>query len=184
MYALHSNPHLLSLTLVIISGVTALVLLERTLIPTLRKRGDLYPALLAFSIILAKTVIPLVLLWNVLNLSPASLGWVTGGLFQAVWKGVILAALMTAFMFIYQHYSHRLFGTPYTSTGAHLLNRERAACPGFSCAFCSFMIRIQRYMQAVFGSGHDNRTRSSRLLLHIPGFKLSGTKGDDQWETD
>ena len=123
MYGLHSNPHLLPLTLVIISGVTALVLLERTLTPTLRKWGDIYPAVLTFLITFLKTVIPLVLLWNVLKLSPASLGWVTGGLFQAVWKGVVLAAVMMAFIFIYQHYSHRLFGTPYTSTGAHLLNR-------------------------------------------------------------
>ena len=124
MYALHSNPHLLSLTLVIISGVTALVLLERTLTPALRKWGDLYPALLTFLIILLKTVIPLVLLGSILKLSPASLGWVTGGLSQAVLKGVVLAALMVAFIFIYQRYSPRLFGTPYTSTGGHLLNRK------------------------------------------------------------
>ena len=126
MHGLHSNPHLLSWTLVIILGVTSLVLLERTLTPTLRKWGDLFPALLTFLIILLKTVIPLVLLWSVLKLSPASLGWVTGGLFQAVLKGVVLAALMIAFIFIYQRYSHRLFGTPYTSTGAHLLNRNRS----------------------------------------------------------
>ena len=126
MYALHSNPHLLSLTLVIISGITALVLLERTLTPALRKRGDLYPALLTLLIILLKTVIPLVLLGSVLKLGPASLGWVTGGLFQAVLKGVVLAALMMAFMFIYQRYSPRLFGTPYCSTGGHLLNRKRS----------------------------------------------------------
>ena len=73
MYALHSNPHLLSLTLVIISGVTALVLLERTLTPALRKWGDLYPALLTFLIILLKTVIPLVLLGSILKLSLESL---------------------------------------------------------------------------------------------------------------
>ena len=124
MDALHSNPLLLPLTLVIIAGVTALVLLERRLTPTLRKRGDLYPAILAFLIILLKTVIPLSLLWSVLTLSPVSLGWVTGGLFQAVWKGVVLAAVMIAFIFIYQRYSHRLFATPYTSTGGHLLNRK------------------------------------------------------------
>ena len=124
MDALHSNPHLLPLTLVIIGGVTALVLLERRLTPTLRKRGDLYPALLAFLIILLKTVIPLSLLWSVLTLSPVSLGWVTGGLLQAVWKGVALAAVMMAFIFIYQRYAHHLFGTPYTSTGSHLLNRK------------------------------------------------------------
>ena len=124
MDALHSNPHLLPLTLVITAGVTALVLLERRLTPTLRKRGDLYPAVLAFLIILLKTVIPLSLLWSVLTLSPVSLGWVTGGLFQAVWKGVVLAAVMMAFIFIYQHYSHHLFGMPYTSTGSHLLNRK------------------------------------------------------------
>ena len=126
MHGLHSNPHLLSWTLVIILGVTSLVLLERTLTPTLRKWGDLFPALLTFLIILLKTVIPLVLLWSVLKLSPASLGWVTGGLFQAVLKGVVLAALMIAVIFIYQRYSHYLFGTPYTSTGGHLLNRNRS----------------------------------------------------------
>jgi membrane protease YdiL (CAAX protease family) len=135
MCGLHSNPHLLSLTLVIISAVTALVLLERTLTPTLRKWGDLYPAVLTFLIILSKTVIPLVLLWSVLKLSPASLGWVTGSFFQAVWKGVVLAALMMAVIFIYQHYSYRLFGTPYASTGAHLLNRELStAAIGISSA--------------------------------------------------
>ena len=135
MYGLHSNPHLLSWTLVIILGVTSLVLLERTFTPTLRRWGDLYPAVLTFVIILLKTVIPLLLLWNILKLSPASLGWVTGGLFQAVLKGVVLAAVMMAFMFIYQRYSHHLFGTPYTSTGAHLLNRTRStAAIGISSA--------------------------------------------------
>jgi len=135
MYALHSNPHLLSLTLVIISGVTALVLLERTLTPALEKRGDLFPALLTFLIILLKTVIPLGLLWNVLKLGPASLGWVTGGLVQAVLKGVVLAAFMMAFIFIYQRYSRHLFGTPYSSTGGHLLNRTHStAAIGFNSA--------------------------------------------------
>ena len=135
MYALHSTPHLLPLTLLIIAGVTLLVLLERTLTPTLRKWGDLYPAVLTFLIILLKTLIPLALLWNVLKLSPAALGWVTGDLCQAVWKGVVLAAVMIAFMFTYQHYSPRLFGTPYTSTGAHLLNRQRStAAIGISSA--------------------------------------------------
>ena len=38
-------------------------------------------------------------------------------------------------MFIYQRYSHHLFGTPYTSTGAHLLNRTRStAAIGISSA--------------------------------------------------
>ena len=135
MYGLHSNPHLFPLTLVIISGVTALVLLERTLTPTLRKWGDIYPAVLTFLIILLKTLIPLLLLWNVLKLSPASLGWVTGGLFQAIWKGLVLAAVMLAFIFIYQRYSHRLFATPYTSTGSHLLNHNRStAAIGISSA--------------------------------------------------
>ena len=60
---------------------------------------------------------------------------VTGGLFQAVLKGVVLAGLMMAFIFIYQRYSPCLFGTPYSSTGAHLLNRKRStAAIGISSA--------------------------------------------------
>ena len=80
MYGLHSNPHLLPLTLVIISGVTALVLLERTLTPALGKWGDLFPALLTFLIILLKTVIPLVLLWGGPLLTPALAHLITNGL--------------------------------------------------------------------------------------------------------
>ena len=54
------------------------------------------------------------------------------------------------------------------------------------------MIKIERYTQAVFGSCHDNLTRSSApgnetlfaRVGYTAGFKFSGTKGDDQWETE
>ena len=108
-------------TLGIVAVITLLVLFEKWLSRKIQKKGDLYPALLSFLVILSKTVIPLVLLWKVYGLDPGSLGWVKGGLFQAVLKGVVLAAFIMVFIFIYQRYSYLLFHTPYTSTGGRFL---------------------------------------------------------------
>jgi membrane protease YdiL (CAAX protease family) len=124
MNVFYSVPHGLWFILGVVVVVTLLVLLEKTLTPKIRNWGDIYPALLSFLVILLKTVIPLVLLWKVLNLSPSTLGWIKGGLFQAVWKGVALAAFMMAFIFIYQRYSYLLFGKPYTSTGERFLVQQ------------------------------------------------------------
>ena len=117
----YSLPHGLWFVLVIVVIVTLLVVLEKWLTRGIKKKGDLYPALLSFLVILSKTVIPLVLLWKVYGLDPGSLGWVKGGLSQAVLKGVVLAAFIMVFIFIYQKYSYLLFHTPYTSTGGRFL---------------------------------------------------------------
>ena len=110
-------------TLVIVVIVTLLVLLEKWLTRGIQKKGDLYPALLNFLVILSKIIIPFVLLWKVYGLDPGSLGWVKGGLSQAVLKGVVLAAFIMVFIFIYQRYSYLLFHTPYTSTGGRFLKQ-------------------------------------------------------------
>jgi len=110
-------------TLGVVAVITLLILLEKWLTRGIQKKGDLYPALLSFLVILAKTVIPLVLLWKVYGLDPGSLGWVKGGFFQAVLKGVVLAAFIMAFIFIYQKYSYLLFHKPYTSTGGRFLKK-------------------------------------------------------------
>lgn len=120
----YSFPQVLWLTLGVVFLVTLLVLLEKSLAPRIRKWGDVYPALLNFLVILSKTVIPLVLLWGISGLSPSSLGWVKDSLFQSVWKGVVLAAFMMAFMYIYQRYSFLLFRKPYTPTGRRFLKQE------------------------------------------------------------
>ena len=108
-------------TLVIVVIVTLLVLLEKWLTRGIQKKGDLYLALLSFLVILSKIIIPFVLLWKVYGLDPGSLGWVKGGLSQVVLKGVVLAAFIMVFIFIYQRYSYLLFHTPYTSTGGRFL---------------------------------------------------------------
>jgi membrane protease YdiL (CAAX protease family) len=120
----YTHPRGLSITLTVIAAITFLVILEKTLSPKIREWGDIYPALLSFLVILSKTVIPLLVLWKVYRLKPGSLGWVRGGLFQAVWKGLVLAAFMLAFMFLYQKYSYLLFQTPYTSSGQRFLEQK------------------------------------------------------------
>lgn len=105
----------------VVAVITLLVLFEKWLARKIQKKGDLYPALLSFLVIFSKTVIPLVLLWKVYGLDPGSLGWVKGDFLQAVLKGVVLAAFMIAFIFIYQKYSYLLFHKPYTSTGGRFL---------------------------------------------------------------
>ena len=124
MNLLQSVSRLLPMTVLIILVVTVFVLVERTLAPRIRKWSALFPALLTFLVILSKTIIPLVVLWKVFDLPPDSWGWVSGGLFQTVWKGLALAAVMMGFIFFYQRYSYLLFEKPYTSTGSHFLNRS------------------------------------------------------------
>jgi membrane protease YdiL (CAAX protease family) len=124
MNIFYHAPRGLGLTLGVVIVITLLVLLEKRLSPVMHNWGDVYPALLNFFVILSKTVIPLVLLWRVYELKPASLGWVEGNLLQAVWKGVVLALIMMAFIFIYRKYSYLLFGTPYTSTGGLILAKQ------------------------------------------------------------
>ena len=124
MNIFYSAPRGLGLTLCVVIVITLLVLLEKRLAPVMHNWGDVYPSLLNFLVILSKTVIPLVVLWRVYELKPDSLGWAEGNLFQAVWKGVVLALVMMAFIFIYRKYSHLLFGTPYTSTGGLILAQQ------------------------------------------------------------
>jgi membrane protease YdiL (CAAX protease family) len=111
----------LLLTLIVIIIVTLLVLLEKSFAPKVKYWGDFYPALLSFLIISTKIAIPLLLLWSICGLSPRSLGWVKGGLAQALWKGVVLAVLMMTFMMFYQKFSSLVFHTPYRSTGERFL---------------------------------------------------------------
>lgn len=119
----HDVSRLLPITVLVILIVTVLVLVEKILTPRIGKKDPLIPALLTFLVILSKTIIPLVVLWGFFDLPPHSWGWINGGLFQAVWKGLVLAAVMMAFIFFYQRYSYLLFGKPYTSTGSRFLNR-------------------------------------------------------------
>jgi len=117
-------PRSLSITLSIVAVITSFVILEKTLAPKIRMWGDVYPSLLTFLVILSKIVIPLVVLWKIYGMSPGSLGWVKGGLFQAVWKGIVLAAFMMVFTVIYQKYSWILFQEPYTSSGQRFLKQK------------------------------------------------------------
>ena len=122
MSALRGIPRMRTATLLIVLAVAFLVFLEKNLSSTVSARGDVYPALLTFLVILLKTLIPLAVLWTVFHLKPSSLGWVRSSLFTAVWKGLALALMMMAFAFAYQHYSPLLFGKPYVSTGARILH--------------------------------------------------------------
>ena len=115
------------ITLAVIIAVSILVLLEKALHPMLASRGDIYPALLTFLVISSKTIIPLLLLWKLAGLNPSCLGWVNNGLWQALWKGVVLAAGMMVFAGLYQKYSYLLFGTPYVSTGGAALEHTSSA---------------------------------------------------------
>jgi membrane protease YdiL (CAAX protease family) len=115
------------ITLAIIIAVSILVLLEKAFHETLTSRGDIYPALLSFLVISSKTIIPLFLLWKLAGLNPSCLGWVNGGLWQALWKGVVLAAGMMVFAGLYQKYSYLLFDTPYISTGGAALGHTNSA---------------------------------------------------------
>ncbi|MCX5905538.1 MAG: type II CAAX endopeptidase family protein [Proteobacteria bacterium] len=109
------------ITLAVIIAVSILVLLEKAFHPTLASHGDFYPALLSFLVISSKTVIPLLLIGTLAGLNGSCLGWVNGGLWQSLWKGVVLAAGMMVFAGLYQKYSHLIFGTPYVSTGGSAL---------------------------------------------------------------
>jgi len=115
------------ITLSVIVAVSILVLLERALHPVLASRRDVYPALLTFLIISSKTIIPLFLLWKLAGLNPSCLGWVNNRLWQALWKGLVLAAGMMVFAGLYQKYSYLLFGTPYVSTGGVALGQTSSA---------------------------------------------------------
>jgi membrane protease YdiL (CAAX protease family) len=115
------------ITIAVIVAVSILVLLERALHPVLASRRDVYPALLIFLVISSKTIIPLFLLWKLAGLNPSCLGWVNNGLWQALWKGLVLAAGMLVFAGLYQKYSYLLFGTPYVSTGGTALEHASSA---------------------------------------------------------
>jgi hypothetical protein len=119
-------PRLAQITAAAIVAVSILVILERLCAPA-AAWGELYPALLAFLVISAKTVIPLVLLWKITGLNPDCLGWVQGGRIQAFWKAIVLAAVMLAFAGVYQKYSHFIFGTPYQSTGGNILQHAHSS---------------------------------------------------------
>ena len=124
---LQQYPKAPGITLAVIVAVSILVLLERALHPVLASRRDVYPALLTFLVISSKTIIPLFLLWKLAGLNPSCLGWVNNGLWQALWKGVVLAAGMMVFAGLYQKYSYLLFGTPYVSTGGVALQHTSSA---------------------------------------------------------
>ncbi len=120
-------PRLAQITAAAIVAVSILVILERLCAPAAAAWGELYPALLAFLVISAKTVIPLVLLWKIAGLNPDCLGWVQGDRIQAFWKAIVLAAVMLAFAGVYQKYSHLIFGTPYQSTGGNILQHAHSS---------------------------------------------------------
>jgi len=120
-------PKASGITLAVIIAVSILVLLEKAFHETLASRGDIYPALLTFLVISSKTIIPLLLLWKLAGLNPSCLGWVNNGLWQALWKGLVLAAGMMVFAGLYQKYSYLLFGTPYVSTGGSALGHTSSA---------------------------------------------------------
>jgi membrane protease YdiL (CAAX protease family) len=116
-----SSPRALRSTITVIAAVTVLVGLEKFLIPHLSARGELYAAVCTILVIASKTIIPLLLLWKINKLNPGNLGWVNGGLFQALAKAVVLALVMLVFAGLYQKYSFLIFGTPYASTGGNAL---------------------------------------------------------------
>lgn len=120
-------PRAPGLTLTAIISVSILVLLDKACNPLLTARGDLYPALLTFLVISSKTIIPLFLLWKLAGLNPSCLGWVNNGLWQALWKGLVLAAGMLIFAGLYQNYSYLIFGTPYASTGGSALSHTSSS---------------------------------------------------------
>jgi membrane protease YdiL (CAAX protease family) len=124
---LQQNAKAPGITLASIIAVSFLVLLERAVNPALTSRGDLSAALLAFLVISSKTIIPLFLLWKFAGLKASCLGWVHGGLWQALWKGMVLAAGMMLFAGLYQKYSYLIFGTPYASTGGNALSHTGSA---------------------------------------------------------
>jgi len=115
------------ITLAVIIAVSSLVLLERTLHSALASRSDVYPALATFLVISAKIVIPLLLIRMLAGRTASCLGWVNSGLWQARWKGLVLAAGMMVFAGFYQKYSYLLFGTPYVSTGGSALSTTSSA---------------------------------------------------------
>jgi membrane protease YdiL (CAAX protease family) len=125
LFQQHAKASLISASAVI--AVSVLVLLERSLHPVLAGRSDLYPALLSFLVISSKTIIPLLLLWKLAGINSSCLGWVKGGLGQALWKGLVLAAGMLIFAGLYQNYSYLIFGTPYASTGGSALSHTSSS---------------------------------------------------------
>ena len=118
-----SNPRAPVLTGIAVIAVTLLVVLEKFLTPLISRWGDIYPAAALFLVIACKTIIPLTLLWYSARLGPDCLSWVQGGMFQALWKGVVLALFMMVVAGLYQNYSALVFHTPYVSTGLSTLQQ-------------------------------------------------------------
>jgi membrane protease YdiL (CAAX protease family) len=114
-------PRALYLTIVAIVVVSALVGLERLFTLKLNAWSDISSTLFTFFVISSKTLIPFFLLWKIAGLKPGCLGWVQAGRMQALWKAIVLAAVMLTFAGVYQKYSHLVFGTPYVSTGGNAL---------------------------------------------------------------
>ena len=125
MNAFNQNSKAVRVTVCSVLIIAALVLLEKWMSPALQALGDTPRALAAFTVMGAKIIVPLLLLKTVCGLGPGSLGWVRGGLSQAVWKGVVLAAGSLAFIFLYQRYSP-LFFPSYSFSGRSLLTRDTA----------------------------------------------------------
>jgi len=124
MNIVDKHARIVSVTVYCIITVALLIVLERLLSPRLLALGDMFFALACFIVIAAKTIVPLVLLKRVCGLGPASLGWVKGGLWQAVWKGIVLAICMLAFAIVYQKYGALFFG--YKATGTSSLSQVTA----------------------------------------------------------
>jgi membrane protease YdiL (CAAX protease family) len=152
------------ITLAVIIAVSILVLLERALHPVLASRRDVYPALLTFLVISSKTIIPLFLLWKLAGLNPSCLGWVNNGLWQALWKGVVLAAGMIIFAGLYQKYSYLLFGTPYVSTGGAALEHTSS---GIAIALLLTAALLNAFGEEIIFRGMLLPVLSSRLGLVV-----------------
>ncbi len=118
-----SNPRAPVLVGIAVIAVTLLVVLEKFLTPVISRWDDIYPAAALFLVIACKTIIPLTLLWYSSHLGPDCLSLVRGGMFQAVWKGVVLALFMMVVAGLYQNYSVLVFHTPYVSTGLSALQQ-------------------------------------------------------------
>ena len=125
--AFSQTPGSLAITLVTVGVLTVLVLVEKNCAHLLKGWGVSFSVMLTFAVNASKTLLPLVLLYFVLRQGPDCLGWIRGGVWQTIWKALVVTALMMAIFFLYRQYSHLLFGTPYVMTGKRAISNELPA---------------------------------------------------------